>query len=79
VVLDSDIVQIDNIAALKFIIQSLRSSENGDTDAAVKYEAQAIHELNRQLAEKLPLNQIPTTIAAFGTAIPANAGIGQIY
>lgn len=79
VVLDSDIVQIDNIAALKFIIQSLRSSENGDTDAAVKYEAQAIHELNRQLAEKLPLNQVPILTAPFGTAIPANAGIGQIY
>ena len=79
VVLDSDIVQIDNIAALKFIVQSLRSSENGDTDAAVKYEAQAIHELNRQLAEKLPLNQIPVRVEPFGTALPANAGIGLIY
>ena len=78
VVLDSDIVQIDNIAALKFMIQSIRSSENGDDDAAIKKEAMAIHELNRQLAEKLPLNQIPVLVSPFGTALPANAGIGQM-
>lgn len=79
VVLDSDIVQIDNIAALKFMIQSIRSSENGDDDAALKKETLAIHELNRQLAEKMPLNQIPVEVAPFGTALPAHAGIGQIY
>ncbi len=78
VVLDSDIVQIDNIAALKFMIQSLRSSENGDIDSSAKLETQAIHELNRQLAEKLPLNQIPVRVEPFGTALPAYAGIGQI-
>jgi len=78
VVLDSDIVQIDNITALKFMIQSLRSAENGDDDAAVKKEAMAIHELNRQLGEKLPLNQIPVEVAPFGTALPSHAGIGLI-
>ncbi len=78
VVLDSDIVQIDNIAALKFMIQSLRMSENGDIDSSAKLETQAIHELNRQLAEKMPLNQIPVYVAPFGTALPSHAGIGQI-
>ena len=78
VVLDSDIVQIDNIAALKFMIQSIRHSENGDDDAAIKKEAMAIHELNRQLAVKFPLNQIPVEVAPFVTALPSHAGIGLI-
>jgi len=78
VVLDSDIVQIDNIEAIKLMMMSERLSETGDTDAATKNQVLAIKELNRQLAEKLPLQQIPIRMDPFGTAPPSLAGIGQL-
>jgi hypothetical protein len=78
VVLDSDMLQIDNLEAIKLMIQAERLSETGDTDEATKLQVLAIKELNRQLAEKLPLRQIPLIVDSFGTAKPSLAGIGQI-
>lgn len=78
VVLDSDIVQIDCIPALKLQMQSIRLEENGDDDSANKKQAMAIKEMNRQLADKLPLSQIPVWLKPEGTAEPALAGIGQL-
>ncbi len=76
--IDTDIVQIDNIHALKLMIQAVRLEEAGDDDGANKKQAMAIKELNRQLADKLPLNQIPVVVAPFGTALPSHHRIGLI-
>lgn len=78
VVADTDIVQIDNIPALKLMIQAIRLEESGNDQEAAAKQALAIKELNRALADKLPLNQIPIRVAPEGTAIPSHAGIGQI-
>lgn len=78
VVAESDPVQIDNLAALKLMIRAVRLEENGDDDGAVKCQALAIKELNRQLANKMPLDQIPVEVSSSGTALPANRRIGLI-
>lgn len=78
VVNDSDIVQIDNITALKFMYQAIQLEEATDIDEANKFQAMAIKELNRVMNNKLPLNQIPISIDPFGSAQPYLAGVGRI-
>lgn len=78
VVADTDTVQIDNIPAIKLMIQAIRLEEAGDDDGALKKQAMAIKELNRQLRNKLPLEQIPVEVSSSGTALPSLRGIGRI-
>lgn len=78
VVADDDVVQIDNIPALKLMVQAIRLEEAGDDDGANKKQAMAIRELNRQLRNKLPLDQIPIYVSGSGTALPVVHGIGQL-
>ncbi len=78
VVSDNDLVLIDNIAAIKLMIYAIRKEDAGDSAAASEYEAKAIHELNLQLRDKIPLDQVPVSVMSFGTAVPARHGIGRI-
>jgi hypothetical protein len=78
VVVDTDTVQIDNIAALKLMIQAIRLEEAGNDQEAAGKQILAIKELNRQLRNKLPLDQIPIDVACNGTALPRYHGIGQM-
>jgi hypothetical protein len=71
VVVDSDLVLIDNIDALKLLIQSTRYSEQGDRATAQGFEADAIRELNLDLRDHEPEEQTPVEINAFG-----NSGAG---
>lgn len=75
---DTDTVQIDCIPALKLMIQCIRTEESGDDDGAAKKQVMAIKELNRQLRNKLPLDQIPIHVSASGTALPELHHIGQV-
>lgn len=77
-VLDTDIVQIDNIEAIKLMISAGRLAEAGDDQGASVKQALAIKELNRQMNDKFPLNQIPILLRPEGTAEPRLAGIGQM-
>jgi hypothetical protein len=77
-ILDTDVIQIDNIPAIKLMIQAIRLEEAGDDDTANKKQAMAIKELNRQLRNKYPLDQIPIDVRACGTALPRLHGIGMI-
>lgn len=74
----TDLILIDNLDALKLMIQSIRNSEAGDEAGANRYEADAIHELNLELRDRFPLDQIPININAFGSALPAYHGVGRI-
>lgn len=78
VVNDTDLVLIDNIAALKLMIMAIKKEDAGDAEGANAYEVKAIHELNLQLRDKIPLDQVPVTVESFGTAIPARHGVGRI-
>lgn len=78
VVVDSDPVQIPNLAALKLMIQGIRLEDAGDDDGAQKKILKAVHELNLQLQDDLQDEQIPIEVNAFGTALPARAGVGRV-
>ncbi len=75
---DDDIVQIDNLAALKFAMMSIRAEDAGETDEALRLWAKAIHELNVAFRSKLPEGEIPISIEPFGTATPRRLGVGVV-
>lgn len=75
---DNDLIQIENLDALSLAIQSVKLSDAYDNDGAEKLMARAVHEMNLQLRDKLPLEQFPVVVRAFGTATPANHGIGRM-
>jgi hypothetical protein len=67
---DTDLVLIDNLAALKLIIQSGDYADQGNLQASQAYELDAIRLLNRQLSDDSPLSEIPVQIRTFsGTGI----------
>lgn len=65
VVTDTDLVLIDNIGALKLMIQAIRAEESGDRTSARGFEMDAIRELNLELADEVPDDQIPVESAPF--------------
>lgn len=73
---DSDLVLIDNIDALKLMLQSVRYEENGDRASARGLESDAIRELNLQLRDDNPENQTPIVIDAFSGS-GAGYGVGM--
>jgi hypothetical protein len=63
---DNDWVLIDNLAALKSMMQSIRSEDAGDLGAKAQFEAAAIRELNLGLSDANPDDQIPIDMGAMG-------------
>jgi len=76
--IDDDLVQIDDLSAIKFAMLSIRAEDAGSTDEALRLWSRAIHELNVQLRSKLPEDSIPISIEPFGTASPRSVGVGCI-
>lgn len=73
---DTDLVLIDNLDALKLMIYSVKKEEAGDRDSARAYEADAIRELNLQLRDDFPEDQMPVDLGEFaGTSI----GFQQLF
>lgn len=62
---DTDLIIIDNLDALKLMVQSQKFSEAGDRDNAKLYEADAIAELNLQLRDESPDDQFLATNQVF--------------
>lgn len=58
VLVDTDIVLIESLRALKFMIQSLKFSEAGDDENATSFEKKAIRELNLKEADDNPDDQM---------------------
>lgn len=61
----NDVVLIENVDALKEMMQSVKFAEAGDTDSADKYEARAIRELNLDLDNAQPIDQMPVSVEPF--------------
>jgi hypothetical protein len=78
VVADTDLVMIPNLSALALFLKGMRFAEAGDRQNALLYQADAVKELNLQLADISPDEQTPIRISPFGTADPWRAGIGRI-
>jgi len=76
--IDEDLVQIDNLSALKFAMLSIRAENAGETDEALRLWSRAIHELNTELRSKLPEDSLPISITPFGSATPRSVGVGLI-
>lgn len=67
---DTDLVLIDNLDALKLMIQCIRYEEAGERAQARAAEADAIHELNLQLNDAFPVEQTPVGNGVFaGTCV----------
>lgn len=79
VVNDDDLVLIDNLGALKQMILAIKKEDAGDANGFAEYLKLAINELNVDLRDKIPLDQIPVNVMSMGTAIPSKAGIGRNY
>jgi hypothetical protein len=67
VVADSDIIPLDNVDAIKLMVQSIRASEAGDVDEAAKYEKMALRRLVAQVNSRFPLEQFEVAFRPFGT------------
>lgn len=64
----SDILSIDNLDAIKVMVQSMRSRESGDLQSAQGYEAEAIRRLNMQVETRFPLDQVVAKNETFSGA-----------
>lgn len=75
---DDDLIVIDNLEAIALAIQSVKLSDSFDSAGAEAMLSRAIHSLNLQLREKLPIDQIPINFAPQGTARLIRQKIGYI-
>lgn len=78
VVADTDPVLIPNLYALKLFMQGIRFGEAGDRANALGFQADAVKELNLEMDNVLPAENIPITMNPFGSALPSRAGIGRL-
>lgn len=79
VVADTDVVQIANLHALALFIKGMRYADSGDRAQALGFQADAVKELNLQLCDDTPDDQIPIQINPWGTATPGKAAIGRMF
>lgn len=63
---NSDLVLLDNIDAIKEMVQSVKLREAGELDDALKFELAAVRELNRDLEDASPDDQFACSNEVFG-------------
>ena len=78
VVNDTDLILIENLDALKDMVQAIRKKEAGQIQAATALEVSAIHDLNLQLRDKFPNTQTPVNVMPYGTARLERQRIGTL-
>ena len=64
---DNDLVLIDNLDALKLMMQVIKLEEAGDRKGARETEADAIRELNLDLNDQSPATEIPISVNMFNS------------
>jgi hypothetical protein len=69
---NSDVAQIENLAAIKLMVQAIKLEDANDKDASVKMEVSAIHELNQELRNKMPDNQTAVFVRAVNGSMITN-------
>ena len=73
-----DLVLIDNLDALATAMQSCKLSDAYDSAGAETMMARAVHELNLDLRDKLPIDQTPVRVKVYGTSDLRKQGIGTL-
>ncbi len=66
---DSDLVIIDNIDAIKSMVQSIRAREAGNDDDSNKFELNAVRRLNAELRSRFPNQQVVARCNPVGNMI----------
>lgn len=75
--IDTDLLQIQNLEAVKMAIQSVRKEEAGDMVTSRERMNAAVAEMNRWDEDWQPTDQIPINIYPFGGARLSYHGIGR--
>ena len=75
---DDDPIPIDNVDALAMLMQSIKQSDAFNSDEAEKLVTRAVHELNLDLRNRLPLDQTSVSFNPFGTASLRRQLIGRL-
>jgi hypothetical protein len=68
VVNDDDLVLIENTDAIRDMVQAIKKKEAGDVSGAAAAELSAFRELNYQMRDRFPIEQLTTTFRPFGAA-----------
>lgn len=63
---DSDLVVIDNLPALKMMMQAIKCRDGGDSAGGAEFERSAIRELNLQISNAQPDSAIPVDMGETG-------------
>lgn len=74
----TDLLSIGNRAAIKLMLQAIIAEEADSPQLAETKTAEAVHELNLELENRLPKEQIAVELNPFGTATPARHAIGRM-
>lgn len=75
---DSDIIPLDNIDAIKSMVQSIRSREAGDEQAGDKFEQTALRRLIAQVNNRFPAEQMVVRFNPIGESAIARRSIKSI-
>ena len=75
---DSDIIPLDNIDAIKSMVQSIRSREGGDVELANAQEKDAMRRLVAQVNSRFPLEQMVVRFQPFGSDDISRQTVGMI-
>jgi hypothetical protein len=70
VAIDSDIIPLDNIDAIKSMVQSIRAAEAGNVQDAANFERMALRRLVAQVNSRFPLEQTSVQVKPFGMGDP---------
>jgi hypothetical protein len=75
---DSDIIPLDNVDAIKSMVQSIRSREAGDVEVANAQEKDAMRRLVAQVNSRFPLEQMVVRFQPFGSDDLSRQTVGMI-
>lgn len=75
-VVDTDLVLIEDMSALKLMIQSIKAEEAGDELKARQKEKSAIREMNLRMQNEMPDDQIPIDLGETGGT---SVGVQQCF
>jgi len=69
---------VNSMSAIKLMVQSVKEEQAFNAEASASLRALSLKELNLELRNKLPLDQVPVEVQSFGTAVPRRHAIGRI-
>lgn len=75
---DDEILPIQNIDAIEKMVQSIKFADAYDVQQSQQWESDAVRELNLQLNNTQPKQQVSVKFTGFGSAIPARRRIGTM-